>query len=256
MHRHGLGRRLAGQPGREHEAGLALLEHQHRPGPLADQEVALPVPGVLALLDGLGPVVDGAALGDGGARLPGPPPASPGAPARQQLPELLALLPGAVDEGVDRLGGDGAQPALLAPLQPAGDLLRRPALQQALAHEPAELGVTLQDGRPLPALAVAALGVHRQVAAPGQRVAAQLAADGRGRPAELPRDRPQAQPLGLERGQPLPFLQLQMRPARHRPIPDCRSRPGRYHNAPGCCASRRTPPRIVSTHCSIMEPSW
>src|SRR5689334_17460794 len=33
-----------------------------------------------------------------------------------------------------------------------------------------------------------------------------------------------------------------MRPARHRPIPDCRSRPGRYHNAPGCCTSRRTPP--------------
>src|SRR5918994_1845020 len=33
-----------------------------------------------------------------------------------------------------------------------------------------------------------------------------------------------------------------MRPTRHRPIPDCRSRPGRYHNAPGCCTSRRRPP--------------
>jgi hypothetical protein len=32
--------------------------------------------------------------------------------------------------------------------------------------------------------------------------------------------------------------------ARHRPIPDGGSRPGRYHNAPGCCASRRTPPLI------------
>src|SRR3954451_25465828 len=57
-HRHRLGRRLAGQPGGEHEPGLALLEHQHRPGPLADQEVALPVPGVLARPDILGPVVD------------------------------------------------------------------------------------------------------------------------------------------------------------------------------------------------------
>src|SRR4051794_8660266 len=35
-----------------------------------------------------------------------------------------------------------------------------------------------------------------------------------------------------------------MRPARHRPIPDRRSRPGPYHKAPGCCASRRTPPGV------------
>ena len=200
------------------------------------------MPGLLALLDVLGPVVDGAPPGDGAARLPGPPPAPPGPPARQQLPELLALLPGAVDEGVDRLERDRTEPALLAALEPAGDLLGRPAFQQALAHEPAELLVALEDGRALPPLAVAALGVHRQVAALGQRVAPQLAADRRGRPAERPRDRPQAQPLGLERGQPLPFLQLQMRPARHRPIPNCRSRPGPYHKAPGCCASRRTPP--------------
>jgi hypothetical protein len=33
-----------------------------------------------------------------------------------------------------------------------------------------------------------------------------------------------------------------MRPAWHRAIPNCRSRPERYHNAPGCCASRRSPP--------------
>src|SRR4051812_5423689 len=242
QHRHGLGGRLAGQPGREHEPGLALLEDEHRPGPLADQQVALPVPGVLPLLDVRGPVVDRAPPGDGAARRPGPPPAPPGAPARQQLPELLALLPGPVGEGVDRLERHRTEPALLAALEPARDLLGRPPLQQALADEAAELGVPLQNGRPLAAVQVAALGVHRQVAAFGQGVAPQLAADGRGRPAERPRDRPQAQPLGLERGQPLPFLQLQMRPARHRPIPDCRSRPGPYHKAPGCCASRRTPP--------------
>src|SRR3954451_15997555 len=252
--RHGLGRRLAGQPGREHEAGLALLEHQHRPGPLADQEVTFPVPGVLARLDGLGPVVDRAPPGDGGARRPGPPPAAPGPPARQQLPELLALLPRAVDEGVDRLGRHSTEPALLAPLEPAGDLLRRPAFQQALAHEPAEPLVALQDRGPLPALAVAALGVHRQVAAPRQRVAPQLAADRRGRPAERPGDRPQAEPLGLQRGQPLPFLQLQMRSARHRPIPDRRSRPGPYHKAPGCCPSRRTPPQRIAGVDAVPRP--
>jgi hypothetical protein len=101
------------------------------------------VPRLAALLDLLGPVVDGAPLGDGGARLASPPPAPPGAAARQQPPELLGLLPRAVHEGVDRLGGDGAEPALLAPPQPAGDLLGRPALDQALAHEAAELGVAL-----------------------------------------------------------------------------------------------------------------
>src|SRR5215213_3582560 len=150
--------------------GLALLEHQHRPGPLADQEVALPVAGLLALPHLRGPVVDGAPLRDGAARLTGPSPAAPGAPARQQPPELLGLLPRAVEEGVDRLGRDGAQPALLAALEPAGDLLRRPALEQALAHEAAQLGVTFEDGLSLPALAVAALGVDRQVAALGQRI--------------------------------------------------------------------------------------
>jgi hypothetical protein len=37
----------------------------------------------------------------------------------------------------------------------------------------------------------------------------------------------------LERGQPLPLLQPQMRPARHRSIPNCRSRPEPYYKAPG-----------------------
>src|SRR5215212_7732908 len=57
--------------------GLALLEHEHRPGPPADQQVALPVAGLTALLDSLGPVVDQGPPGDRGARLPSPPPAPP-----------------------------------------------------------------------------------------------------------------------------------------------------------------------------------
>jgi hypothetical protein len=164
------------------------------------------VPGLAALGYRLGPVVDGAARGDGGTRLASPPSGALGAATRQQLPELLALLPHPVDEGVDRLGGDGAQPVLLAPPQPAGDLLARPALEQPLADEPGELGITFEDGRALPPLEIAAFRVHRQVAALRQCVPPQLAADGRGRPAEPLRDRPQAQPLGLQHGQPLPFL--------------------------------------------------
>src|SRR4051794_41342388 len=101
--------------------------------------------------------------------LPGPPPPSPGPPARQQLPELLAPLPRAVDEGVDRLERHRTGPAPLAALEPARDLLGGPALQQALADEAAEPLVALEDGPALPALAVAALGVHRQGAAPPRR---------------------------------------------------------------------------------------
>src|SRR3954454_15073480 len=105
-----LGGGLAGEACREHEPGLALLEDQHRPGPPADQQVALPVPGLLAPLDALGPVVDGTPPGDGAVGLAGSPPAPPGPPTRQQLPELLALLPGPVDEGVDGLERDRAEP--------------------------------------------------------------------------------------------------------------------------------------------------
>jgi hypothetical protein len=153
-------------------------------------------------------------------RRPRPTAAAPGAPARQQPPELLGLLPGAVNEGVNSLARHGAKLAPLAPPQPAGDLLGRPPFRQPLADEPAELGVTFEDGRALAPLEVAAFRVHRQVAALGQRVAPQLAADRRGRPAEPGRDPAQAQPLALERGQPLSLLQPKMRPARHRPIPD------------------------------------
>jgi hypothetical protein len=39
--------------------------------------------------------------------------------------------------------------------------------------------------------------------------------------AEPGRDRLQAQPLRLQGRDLLPFLQRQMRPARHRAIPDC-----------------------------------
>src|SRR3712207_1035770 len=100
---------------------------------------------------------------------------------------------------------------------PRSTLFPYTTLFRSLADKPGELGVTLQDRRPLAALEVAAFSVDRQIAALGQRIAPQLAADGRGRPAELPCDRPQAQPLGLQHSQPLSFLQTKMRSARHRP---------------------------------------
>src|SRR4051812_23352105 len=104
--------------------GWWYIRHARPPGTSQPQPRRIPT-----LVSG--PVVDGAPPGDGAARRPRPPPAAPGPPARQQLPQLLALLPGAVDEGVDRLERHPTEPALLAALEPAGDLLRRPALQQA-----------------------------------------------------------------------------------------------------------------------------
>src|SRR4051812_37381124 len=89
-------------------------------------------------------VVDGAPPGDDTPRLAGSRPATLGAPAWQEFPQLLGLLSQAVDEGVDGFEGDGTEPALLALPQLASDLLRRPALQQALAHEPAEPLVALE----------------------------------------------------------------------------------------------------------------
>ena len=189
---HGLRGRLAGQPGGEHEAGLPLLEDQHRPRPPADQQVTLPVPGVLPLLDVRGPVVDGAPPGHGAAGLPAPPPAAPGPPARQQLPELLALLPRAVDEGVDRLDRHPTKPALLAALEPAGDLLRRPALQQALANEPAEPLVALQE-RPA---AGAARGSSPRRAPADRRLWAARSAAARGSSSRPPGRAPRRAPAG------------------------------------------------------------
>jgi 3-hydroxyisobutyrate dehydrogenase-like beta-hydroxyacid dehydrogenase len=37
-----------------------------------------------------------------------------------------------------------------------------------------------------------------------------------------------------------------MRPARHRSIPNCHSRPEPCHKAQECCASRRTPPNAAT----------
>jgi hypothetical protein len=52
--------------------------------------------------------------------------------AGQIAPQLLALASGAIDESVDGFEPQGAQAALMAGLEPAGDLLGRPSFGEAI----------------------------------------------------------------------------------------------------------------------------
>jgi hypothetical protein len=55
--------------------------------------------------------------------------------SREITPQLLGLLGGAVDEGVDRLAAHGPQTAFVSGFQPARDLLGRPPFCEAVENE-------------------------------------------------------------------------------------------------------------------------
>src|SRR4051812_17946079 len=103
---------------------------------------------------------------------------------------------------VDRLVTDGGPAVRLFPLEPAGDLLRRPAGLQALGDARAQALVGRQLAAPLPASARQVLGVQGEVAAEAavavpEAVAAQLPVDRRGTTAE-PRGDLAGRPAGLD----------------------------------------------------------
>src|SRR4051794_12383690 len=120
----------------EREAALPLHQRGHvrLAGLLAeDQQVALPVPEAVAVLDLRWTVLDPALARDRGAPRPSAV-AGPAPPARLGQVAVEAVPPAfrAVDVAVDRLVADrGSAPFLF---QPSGDLLRRPAGLQALDH--------------------------------------------------------------------------------------------------------------------------
>jgi hypothetical protein len=60
----GLGRGLAGKPGCEGDAGFSFVENEDRPGSLADDEIALPMAGLGAGVDGFRPIVDRGSVPD------------------------------------------------------------------------------------------------------------------------------------------------------------------------------------------------
>jgi len=79
---------------------------------ITDDQVSLPVAYLRPVIDVFRPLMDGNSVLD---RVAGPP-GRGFAPAlvtpRQEAPELLGLLAVAIEEGVDRLHRDGAQPQL------------------------------------------------------------------------------------------------------------------------------------------------
>src|SRR5689334_1090337 len=177
----------------EREAALALHERGHvrLAGLLAeDQQVGLPVPERVAPFDLRRPVLDPAFARDRrGARLAAV--ARPAPPARlgQVAEEAVLAAFGAVDVPVDRLVADGGAAVRRLPLEPAGDLLRRPAGPQALGHVRTQPVVHDQLAAPLPASAGQVLGVQGKVAAEpavavAEAVAPQLPVDCRGMAAE------------------------------------------------------------------------
>ena len=101
--RNGLSGGLASEPGGERHAGFALMENEHRPCALTNDEVALPMAALGSAVDSLGPFVDGDAILDGILR--SSPSAWPAAfvTTREITPQLLGPLGCPIDKGIDLL---------------------------------------------------------------------------------------------------------------------------------------------------------
>jgi hypothetical protein len=95
------------------------VQHQNRLGAAAEHEVGLPVAERLATQHRLGSIVDRAAIGDGALGFATFAPAAPRLAARQQLPELLHLLPGTINKAINGLRAEPAQARLVAGLEPS-----------------------------------------------------------------------------------------------------------------------------------------
>ena len=191
-----------------------------------DQQVSLPVPERLASVDLGRPVLDPALTRDRGAAGPAAvaAPAPPSGLGQMAVETIIAAL-GTVDVPVDRLVADGGSAVRRLPLQPAGDLLRRPAGREPLDHVRPQAVVGGQLAAPLATPAGQVLGGQREVAAEAavavaEAVAPELAVDGGAMPAE---------PLGdlahgsagfheAEQGAPLVEVELAVG-SRHRRLP-------------------------------------
>src|SRR4051794_15293413 len=177
----------------EGEAALPLHQRGHvgLAGLLAeDQQVGLPVPERLPVIDLGRPVLDPALARDRRAPRPAAV-AAPAPAARLRQVAVEAVLPALrpVDVAVDRLVAD-RRPAVRLASETPRDLLRRPAGLQALGHVGAQALVGGQLATSLPASAGEVLGVQGEVAAEAavavaEAVAAELAVD-RGRVAAEP----------------------------------------------------------------------
>lgn len=139
------------------------------------------------------PVLDPALARDrGGAGLAAIPAPAPPAGLGQVAVEAVRAALGAVDVAVEGLVADRGR-IIRLPLQPAGDLLRRPAGREPLDDVRPQAVVGGQLAAPPPAPIGEILCGQREVAAEAavalaEAVAAEFALDGRAVPAEAGRD--------------------------------------------------------------------
>jgi len=143
----------------ERHTRFAFVEDEHGPGALADDEVAFPMANVGAGFDVFRSIVDRGAVFDriaGGSR---PARSSALVTAGQIAPEVLALVGGAIDEGVDGLELQGAQTALVAGLEPSGNLFGRPSFRKTIADESPQFLIFLEYGFTPPAQLIGSGGV-------------------------------------------------------------------------------------------------
>jgi len=98
--------------------------------------------------------------------------------AGQIAPEVLALAGGALDEGVDGLEPQGAQTALVAGLEPSGNLFGRPSFRKTIADESPQSLIFFEDGFTPPAQLIGSGGVKRRITPAREGVASQFPRDG------------------------------------------------------------------------------
>ena len=84
--RNGLSGGLSSEPGGERDARFALMQNEHRPCALTNDEVTLPMAALGSAVDSFGPFVDGDAILDGISRRSRPARAAAFVTAREITP--------------------------------------------------------------------------------------------------------------------------------------------------------------------------
>ena len=116
---------------RSFSAAICMRQLQAQVAPHQMGVVAFPMANVRACFNVLWPIVDGGTVFDRIARRSRPTWPSALVMAGQITPELLALAGSAID----RLEPQGPQAALMASLEPSGNLFRRPSFRKTIANE-------------------------------------------------------------------------------------------------------------------------
>src|ERR1700752_1839093 len=114
--RNGLSGGLSSEPGGERHARFALMQNEHRPCALTNDEVTLPMAALGSTIDSLGPFVDGDAILDGFLRRPRSAWPAAFVTTGEITPPLLGPLGCRIDEGRDRLATHRPHTTFVSPL--------------------------------------------------------------------------------------------------------------------------------------------